>query len=398
MIPGRKPENVRPVIVEFLRPRHRHYQFEKDPDAPYLGHLTICASKAAQQGLNGDEAAAHALFDEIRTTIMELDPLNAPHQERIERRLDAAEAVLNQLEELLGISELPVLRLTHVPSPYITSGTQISRFQGDLIKLQAELHERVNEGERLRQQINSIRASICWRITWPIRWFHNQVTWTRSTLSTDVVSAEISTNSPPVVSIHFPKAGGYSLQVQFVKLLGDRVALDYTHDPLTSTGRETAEFPDGKRLVHGHFRAQRYASANAYWMTFLRHPVDNLFSIYFYWKALPKAGHALHARFLRERPSILEFATYPAMTCLMSQTYFGNFDMSRFDFIGFYENRDTDILRLAKDLGLPLAASLHENRTAETIDRRDLEANVSVRRRLTDLLAADVAFYERLRR
>jgi hypothetical protein len=77
-------------------------------------------------------------------------------------------------------------------------------------------------------------------------------------------------------------------------------------------------------------------------MTFLRHPVDNLISIYFFWRALPEPGHALHARFLRERPSIL--------------------------------------------------------RTSETIERLELEADVSIRRRLTDLLAADVAFYDRLRR
>jgi hypothetical protein len=82
----------------------------------------------------------------------------------------------------------------------------------------------------------------------------------------------------------------------------------------------------------------------------------------------------------------------------MSETYFGDFDMSRFDFIGFYENRDADIPRLAKDLGLPLVAAVHQNRTSQTIERLELEADVSVRKRLTDLLAADVAFYERLRR
>jgi hypothetical protein len=58
-----------------------------------------------------------------------------------------------------------------------------------------------------------------------------------------VVSAEVSMNPARVVSIHFPKAAGSSLRVQFVKLLGDSVALDYTHDPLTSTGREAAEWP-----------------------------------------------------------------------------------------------------------------------------------------------------------
>jgi hypothetical protein len=200
-----------------------------------------------------------------------------------------------------------------------------------------------------------------------------------------------------VVSIHFPKAAGSSLHVQLVKLLGEKVSLDYTHDPLTSAGSETATFPIGSTIVHGHFRAQRYASENAYWMTFLRHPVDNLISIYFFWKSLSEPGHALHGRFLRERPSILEFAMYPGITRLMSETYFGNFDMSRFDFIGFYESRDSDIPRLAKDLGLPLVAGLHENRTNDTIERIALEADASIRRRLSDLLAADVAFYERLR-
>ena len=67
-----------------------------------------------------------------------------------------------------------------------------------------------------------------------------------------------SMNSAQVVSIHFPKAAGSSLKVQYVKLLGDSVALDYTHDPLTTTGSEAAEFPNGKRLVHGsHVLEQR---------------------------------------------------------------------------------------------------------------------------------------------
>jgi SAM-dependent methyltransferase len=200
-----------------------------------------------------------------------------------------------------------------------------------------------------------------------------------------------------ILSVHFPKAAGSSLQVQFMKLLGDEVILDYGHDPLTPAGMETADFPDRKTLVMGHFRAQRYASADAFWMTFLRHPVDNLISIYFFWKLLPEA-HALHARFLREQPSILEFAMYPGLRNLMSETYFGGFDMNRFDFIGFHENREDDIVRLAKAINLPLLAAIHENRTSESAERLELESDVSVRSKLTDLLAQDVGFYERMLR
>jgi hypothetical protein len=205
-------------------------------------------------------------------------------------------------------------------------------------------------------------------------------------------------NPRRVISIHFPKTAGTSLRVQFVQLLGDQVELDYARGPLKSTGHETAEFPSGKRLVHGHFRPYRYASTHAYWMTFLRHPVDVLYSKYFYWKSWREPGSEVRARFYRERPSILEFAIYPGVNRFMSESYFGNFDMSRFDFIGFYENRDADIPRLSKDLGLPLVAGVHENQTPETGERLEMEADRSLRRQLTDLLAADVAFYERQRR
>jgi hypothetical protein len=201
---------------------------------------------------------------------------------------------------------------------------------------------------------------------------------------------------PLIVSVHFPKAAGSSLKKQFVELLGDKVVLDYNHDPLIYAGSETADFPEGKTLVMGHFRAQRYASVNAYLMTFLRHPVNNLISFYYFWKAIPES-HAFHARFLREQPSILEFAMYPGITNLMCESYFGGCDMSRFNFLGFYENRNSDFPRLAKDLDLPLSSAVHENRTNPSSERLDVEGDVSIQRRLTDLLAADVAFYERQR-
>ncbi len=200
------------------------------------------------------------------------------------------------------------------------------------------------------------------------------------------------------VSVHFPKAAGSSLKAQFGALLGRQAFFDYGHDPLAVADRCAAEFPAGKLLVHGHFHPSRYAATEGYWLTFLRHPVDNLLSIYFYWLDLPDPTHGVHARFLRERPSVLEFAAYPGISTLMSETYFGGIDMRRFDFIGFHETRAADIRRLAADLGLPLAPETHENRTAETPERHGVRQDRSLRRRLADLLAADVAFYERLRR
>ena len=95
---------------------------------------------------------------------------------------------------------------------------------------------------------------------------------------------------------------------------------------------------------------------------------------------------------------MLEFAAYPGISTLMSETYFGGVDMRRFDFIGFHETRAADLRRLGADLGLPFAAETHENRTADTADRREVKADVALRRQIADLLAADMAFYDRLRR
>ena len=166
---------------------------------------------------------------------------------------------------------------------------------------------------------------------------------------------------------------------------------------MTEAGREQAEFPAGRQMVFGHFAPRRFGSVSAYRLTFLRQPVDNLSSIYYYWLGLTEPGNATHARFLRERPSIFEFAAYPGIARLMSETYFGGFDMRRFDFIGFYENRDADIARLSASIGLQLMPEVHQNRTEPDAGRLELEADATAQRRLTGLLAADVAFYDRMR-
>lgn len=49
-------------------------------------------------------------------------------------------------------------------------------------RLQAELTDRVTDCERLRQQNDSLQGSVCWRITWPIRWLHKQANRARAAL------------------------------------------------------------------------------------------------------------------------------------------------------------------------------------------------------------------------
>jgi hypothetical protein len=125
-------ENTAIDMVDILRPRYRHHRIADDP-APFpLGFLTRRAWQATQYALNGDENGARTMFDEIRAALAELD-----HFSRAGR----------------GLSD----------------------------KLHVELSLRIKENTQLRQQVDSLRqqvdsihASICWRLTWPIRWLHKQ--------------------------------------------------------------------------------------------------------------------------------------------------------------------------------------------------------------------------------
>jgi septal ring factor EnvC (AmiA/AmiB activator) len=119
--------------------------------------------------------------------VNELDRLRLPHDECIERRLAEANARLAATEEtsrqLQAADNGNGDEIARLNQELQGRGTQDSQLQADLSKLQAELSERIHDGDRLRHQIDSIHASICWRLTWPIRWLHKLVMRVRSAVS-----------------------------------------------------------------------------------------------------------------------------------------------------------------------------------------------------------------------
>jgi hypothetical protein len=206
-----------------------------------------------------------------------------------------------------------------------------------------------------------------------------------------------------VVSIHFPKAGGSSTAEALRRHFGESLALDYHHDPVNPDHLLSAPavVRDGIRAVHGHFRADRYiAHRTAFRFTFLREPVSNLISIYYYWRVFA-SDSATHNRFLAEQPSIIEFARHCwPIRRLMSVSYFGGTEPRSLDFVGFHETRARDLARLSALLGVPFtsASDLHLNPTTNAIDeRRALMDNAEVLATLRTLLADDMAFYESAR-
>jgi hypothetical protein len=147
-----EPEDVRPAVEEFLRPRHRHYQIDKDPGPAYLGHLTTRVWEAIQHGLEGNEMAAQKIFDEVNTIIREVDRMSFPGEEATQRRLVELEAERNELRDGLANSE-----------------ASLKQREENLRAANDQISSLTNVVEGLNGRISSMLASRSWQITAPLR-------------------------------------------------------------------------------------------------------------------------------------------------------------------------------------------------------------------------------------
>jgi hypothetical protein len=206
--------------------------------------------------------------------------------------------------------------------------------------------------------------------------------------------------------VHVPKAGGSSLLRALERAYGAAFRTDYRDnpaDPLSQRVLDPASylargerFPAGVDCVHGHFHPGKYAIDDGVVLaTILREPVDNLISIYSFWKNLPRGHDALHDYFLDRQLGVLECARLPLLRRLLSETYFGGFDMGRFDLIGRHDDRAAALRRLGGLVGASLDVDLHENATPKDERRLEMSEDRALRHRLEQLLADDIRFYQR---
>ena len=208
-----------------------------------------------------------------------------------------------------------------------------------------------------------------------------------------------------IISVHAPKAGGTSISSALSNAFGPEFATDYSEDPADPRSPRNIDpdvyfsrrrvLPEGIRCLHGHFHPAQFDLTGVFLFTLLRHPLENIVSIYFYWKELPSQGQPLHDYFLSRELSIFEMANLPLLRRLYSQTYFGAFEMSRFDLIGRHDMRDEALGELGSATGVEIDTSLRVNVTSPSAEREALLADAAQMRRLSDILADDIRFYER---
>lgn len=207
-----------------------------------------------------------------------------------------------------------------------------------------------------------------------------------------------------IISLHLPKAGGSSMLALLKQTFGENNVLVDLDDP-TDPNAEYIKNPSkwisycndlniDAPIVHGHFRPEKYLKfEKAFRLTFIRHPVINMKSIFRYWSLNSEYPTSFwHDHFLRNRLNLTELASLPPMRHLYSQTYFGNFDINKMDFIGIHEFRELSMKKLSSKLNKNFHNDFHENRTPQKADDLNFD---QFDEDLENILSADIKFYDR---
>ncbi|MDE1897265.1 MAG: hypothetical protein KGH91_09330, partial [Rhodospirillales bacterium] len=212
-----------------------------------------------------------------------------------------------------------------------------------------------------------------------------------------------------LISVHVAKAGGSSTRELLRTGFGSHFREDYGDNPADPLSRRLLDpvgyarlklvMPDDTLCIHGHFHPAKYDLADDIFLfTMLRHPVDNIMSIFWFWKTFSVGTEPLHSYFLTQNLSVVETAQLPILKRLFSETYFGGFDMGRFNLIGQHEARQDTLNSLSQKIGMPFDLAIRENVTPESDERLEMMNNPQIQRQLEDVLVDDMRFYERYAR
>ena len=209
-----------------------------------------------------------------------------------------------------------------------------------------------------------------------------------------------------LISVHTPKAGGTSTARSLRNAFGPRFRSETSDDPADPASERNInpkryfarnrDVASDIECVHGHFHPGQFKlQEDIFLFTILRHPVENIISIYAFWRELKSQGNLLHDYFLREGLSIIEMAQLPLIRRLYSQAYFGDFDMGRFNLIGRHESREKALQSLGAAIGVKLDIANHDNRGPRSDEIYALMSDRVVINRLHSILSDDIRFYEK---
>jgi hypothetical protein len=235
-----------------------------------------------------------------------------------------------------------------------------------------------------------------------------------------------------LVSVHVPKTGGVTFGEILRRSLGGRVAFDYRRPPWMPTVHSSRKrkainaivnsIPDrlyhratmcqlngklmlrGARVVHGHFRADRFDGRypDLRYCIWLRDPADLAASWYHFGRKYPSRMHIQFNRLQRRLSE--EYRFICAATSLpidIQTTMVGDKRIEDFDFVGLWEERDEALRLFGRIFGVDLPGSafdvsLNASRSRSELGRPHPMPD-AVREELHRLHANDVVLYRQAR-
>lgn len=160
-----------------------------------------------------------------------------------------------------------------------------------------------------------------------------------------------------IISVHVHKTAGGTFGRALKQVYGDlQVFSDYQGENLETIRAKLSVQPQVK-VIHGHFAARKYKGyfSSAKRIIWLRNPIMQFISGYFFWKSQPEKDvffNEEHKYMVENNISLLEFAERSEKKIIpLAGFYCRDVDLTDFYFVGVQEFFQEDLAELQQMLG-----------------------------------------------
>lgn len=220
-----------------------------------------------------------------------------------------------------------------------------------------------------------------------------------------------------IISVHIPKTAGMAFRTVLQSIYGNNIYYDYETnykftDPFKNTPKEAFFKIYGQakmflrghyslklddKCIHGHFAADKYdyIFPGSKKITWVRDPVERVISQYYYWQRHPDRASFVCNALLREKYSLIDFASLDAIRNYQSKFLRGQ-SVDDFTCVGIQEYFDESMKQILKCLEVDMHLenqflSKNKNPNKKVNQQYDIPANE--RRIIQELNSVDYEFY-----